>query len=420
MKTERILRNLTLDDIDQYLEVYLNAYPAHKELDEECSEFYRKKVTRQILENKEVELVGLFENGAMIAFMKLVNFDMNLYGKMHHAVGLMSLAVHPLHKKKGAAFDMITRFENYAKTHDALVTLLLPFRIDFYRKMGYGYGAKMDEYHVPMINLPKADNMEGMRILTVDDVPEVLACHSRMVEQSHGMVKKFEEEIRDMETDTQVRRIGYFENDVMKGYVAFRFEDASEVNYTLNRLSVEELVYEDGAVLKKLLGFLRMQADLAQTVILRTGEEDFYHLLDNTQDVSGNYINFGFLQSNVSAVGTMFKILHPTEFIKATDYRTLPEGELNAEFIYEDQMEHCEKNLRVSFAGGKWQPAAADAKMDVILWCKEADLSSLLLGSANLASLVRLGAVKISDKAFTQQLDRLLHCDQKPWSNSDY
>ena len=82
------------------------------------------------------------------------------------------------------------------------------------------------------------------------------------------------------------------------------------MRYTQNRLSVEELVYEDGAILRA----LKLQGDLAQTVILRTGEEDFHHLLDDPQDVSKNYIDYGFLQTNVSAVGTMFKLVDGESF----------------------------------------------------------------------------------------------------------
>ena len=43
----------------------------------------------------------------------------------------------------------------------------------------------------------------------------------------------------------------------LRGYVAYRFESASDTNYTRNRLSVEELVYDDGVVLRALLGALK-------------------------------------------------------------------------------------------------------------------------------------------------------------------
>lgn len=187
-----------------------------------------------------------------------------------------------------------------------------------------------------------------------------------------------------------------------------------------NRLSVEELVYEDGAILRALLGALKLQGDLAQTVILRTGEEDFHHLLDDPQDVSKNYIDYGFLQTNVSAVGTMFKLVDGESFVEKTAYRTFPAGKLTATFRYRDEMADCEKQLRITFTDGHWAVAAADSTADVTVTCRQGDLASLLMGSCELEAMLRLGAATADDGAKVQELAHLLHYGQKPWLNSDY
>ena len=217
-----------------------------------------------------------------------------------------------------------------------------------------------------------------------------------------------------------MRRIGYYANGQLKGYAAYRFESASDSNYTQNRLSVEELVYEDGTVLRALLGALKLQEDLAQTVILRTGEEDFHHLLDDPQDVSKHYINYGFLQTNVSAVGTMFKLVDGETFVGKTAYRPFPAGDLTAAFRFRDEMTGCEKQLRIAFADGRWAVAAAGSTANVTVACRQGDLASLLMGSCELEAMLRLGAVTVDDNAKALELARLLHCGQKPWLNSDY
>ena len=96
---------------------------------------------------------GLFEYDELISIMKLIDFDINLFGQMNKATGLMSLAVHPLHKKKGVARDMVKFFEDYTVSSGGLCSMLLPFRIEYYRKMGYGYGTKLDEYRIPTLQL---------------------------------------------------------------------------------------------------------------------------------------------------------------------------------------------------------------------------------------------------------------------------
>ena len=149
--TERswTIRPLTEADIEAYLDIYLNSYPAYKSLDEECRQHYRDKHRLELQEDRQVQTVGLFEGGTLLATMKLIRFSMNFFGKMQPACGLMALEVHPLHKKKGVALEMVRYFEDYARRIDALLTLLLPFQIGFYRRMGYGFAGKLYEYHLP-------------------------------------------------------------------------------------------------------------------------------------------------------------------------------------------------------------------------------------------------------------------------------
>ena len=416
------IRPLTEADLDAYLDIYLNSYPAYKSLDAECRQHYREKHRLELREDRQVQTVGLFEDDVLIATMKLILFSMNFFGKMQSACGLMALEVHPLHKKKGAALFMVRYFEDYARRNGALLTLLLPFQISFYRRMGYGFAGKLYEYHLPTAVLPKpdAEARKHLRLMQPEDFDEALACHSRFAAKNHGMVEKFEEEVRAARDDVQVRRIGHYVGDQLKGYVAYRFESASDSNYTQNRLSVEELVYEDGAILRALLGALKLQEDLAQTVILRTGEEDFHHLLDDPQDISKNYIDYGFLQTNVSAIGTMFKLVDGEAFVEKTAYRPFPAGELTAAFRYRDEMTGCGKCLRIAFGGGRWAAAAADSAVDVTVTCRQGDLASLLMGSCELEAMLRLGAATTDDDAKVRELAQLLHYGQKPWLNSDY
>ena len=154
-------------------------------------------------------------------------------------------------------------------------------------------------------------------------------------------------------------------------------------------------------------------------MVLRTGEEDFHHLLHDPQDVSRRYIDFGFLQTNVSAVGTMFKLVDVRDFVGKTAYRQFPAGTLTAEFRYYDEMGCRDECIRIHFADRCWAIAESDAA-DVTVTCGQGDLASLLMGSCELAGMIRLGAVSVNNEAKAQELSRLLHCSQKPWLNSDY
>ena len=424
---EREIKLIGPEYIEDYLTIYLNAYPAFKSIGDEGREAKRRVVIPSMEGDKNIHFYGLFEGETLIAVMKLIDFSMNLFGEMKPVVGLMSLAVHPLHKKKGAALSMVRFFEKYTVESGALASLLLPFRMGFYKQMGYGFGTKLEEYRLPTSHLPACSKEErsALKILDKEDFGDLLACHSACAKKNHGMLEKFEDEIRDMREDTESRRIGYVKDGVLQGYVSFRFVCESDVNYTLNRMEVSEIVYADSRVFRSLLGFLRLQEDLAQTTVIRTGEEDFYHILEDAADISGNYINFGFLQSNISAIGTMYKIPDLKRFIMATDYRSFPAEDLSLTFVCEDELNHRQEPVSIAFrkkgeSESRWSPLPADVKTDVTLHCKLSDLSSLLLGSCHLASLVRLGSVRLSNPGYLDRLDRLFHCPQKPWTNTDY
>ncbi len=415
------IRKLTPADLPGYMDIYLNAYPAGKDLSEECYEKYAARHTQSMEEFDHVTYYGLFEDGMMAAAMKLIDFDMNLYGRLRKATGLMALGVHPLHKKKGLAREMVQFFEDYTKESGATVAMLLPFRMDFYRNLGYGCGTKMDEYHIPTGQLPKADAeaISKLRYMGTGDIDKVLECYGEFVKKNHGYLMKFEEEVRDMKGDDEVRRIGYFDGDQLKGYAAFTFVNTSDCNYTLNLMDVKELVYDDAMVLKALLGGLRMQEDLAQSVIIRTGEPDFYHLLDSPQDVSSNYMDFGFLQTNVSAVGTMYKIVDIQGFMEEANGRIFPPIDFSVKFEVYDELAHKTESFVMAFEVGRWfyEPKG---EADTCIKCNLSDFSSLMMGSAEFGGLARLGVVETNNPGRTRLLDYLLHAEQKPFTNTDY
>lgn len=417
MNIERNIRQIGPESAQEYVDIYLNAYPAFKTLDDECRKHYLEKTLFDMRNDKEVDFFGMFEGDKLISLMKLVNFRINLFGKMTNAVGLMSLAVHPLFKKQGVALRMIQFYESYAKNKGADVAILLPFNMKFYRKMGYGLGAKMDEYHLTTEQLPKYKDMSCLRMLGKDDLSDILKCHERFAQSNHGMLMKFEEEIRSMQQEAQVR-VGCYESGTLTGYAAYHFEEASNTNYTLNRIVVDELIYRDGKILRNLLGFLRNQADLAQTIVIRSGEEDFYHIFDDASDISGNYIPFGYLQVCTSAVGNMYKILDPKKFVTNTSYRKFPDINLTARFCYYDEMSDENNELTIIFRNGKW--SVGDASPDISVTCRKSDLSSLLMNCGRLASFIRVGVMETEEEEYAETLDQLLYFSQKPFSNSDF
>ncbi|MFR7636309.1 MAG: GNAT family N-acetyltransferase [Lachnospiraceae bacterium] len=102
---------VTEADIEAYLDIYLNSYPAYKTLDEECRAHYRSKHLTELREDTQTRTMGLFEGGTLIATMKLILFSMNFFGVMQPACGVMALEVHPPAQEegRGAVYDTVCR-----------------------------------------------------------------------------------------------------------------------------------------------------------------------------------------------------------------------------------------------------------------------------------------------------------------------
>lgn len=427
-KTEktREIRFLGPEDVEEYLPIYFNSYPAFKNIGDEGHEIYLKKTLDTMEKYDDVHFVGLYEDDVLIATMKIIDFSMNVFGQIKPAAGLMALGVDPLHKKAGAALEMVKYFERYVEENKMLLALLLPFRADFYRKMGYGFETRLHQYHLPMEGLPICKDVSKLRFLGKEDFEKVFACYSRAVLKTHGMIEKLGEEKRDIKQDSESRRVGYFQEEELLGYVTYRCVCDRDDNYTINHLDVSEIIYESPQVLKSLLGYLRLQQDQAQTVIIRTGEEDFYHILDNPQDVSNNYIDFGYLQTNTASIGIMHKIISPSLFIKETEHRQFPPFELTLKIEYQETFAKEENSVCISFVKdekgqfSRWKVVENTELNDVAMKCKMGDMASIFMGSCSVSALERMGAVWISDKSYIKILEQLFHVEQRPWSNTDF
>lgn len=415
------IRELKPSDIDQYVENYLNAYPAFKTLDDTCREEHKQRNLRN-MQLPDVDYIGMFDGSLLVASMKLVHFQMNLYGTMVPALGLMSLAVHPLQKKKGHALKMMKYYEAKAAESGESVAPLLPFNITFYRMMGYGLGSKRALYHLPTGNLPKHDLTRQLRFLGKDDFDAMIACYDAAAEMTHGMIRKTGEELNDMRADTVTRRLGAYDGESMTGYMAYHFEEASDNNFTQNRIVVDEMIYHDSETLLNFLEYLRRQADLVQSVVLTSGEENFYHILSDPQDVSMEYLPYGYLQVSKEFIGYMYKIVDYPEFFKATANRPAGKEQMTVRIEYMDEFAKEERVLTLNVGGtdGGWRLVSEEETPDITLICNESNLNAWLMNGARLMALVEIGAIQADNTDAARRLDSILYYSQKPYSNTDF
>jgi predicted acetyltransferase len=262
---------------------------------------------------------------------------MNYFGKIISASGIGFLGVHLMHKKEKVARDMLKFYEKHYQEKNIPIGTLLPFRPDFYKKMGYGMGTKMNQYRIPAGRIKPYYGDSNIKYINEEDLDKLLECHERVVSKTHGMIKKIGDEKKAIFNDDFNRVVGnYDEKGNINGYIVYKFQNGKPGNYTVNNIYIKELIYENADVLNKLLGFLKKQEDQVNLVIFNSEDEYFYYLFDDPRNDSLNYIPYGYLETNTQAVGVMYKIFDIKEAFLQCSHRNYNNSNLGVKFVIKD------------------------------------------------------------------------------------
>lgn len=414
----REIRKLKKENVDDYIDIAFNAYPSFKDFTKEGIDKYRQLVLEIMNNDPIVTFYGMFENDTLVAVMRLFDFQMNFFGKIIPVSGLGFLGVHLMHKKEKIAKAMVEFYEEHYKSLGINFGLLLPFRPDFYKKLGYGLGTKMNQYRIATEKIPAYTGKSNIKYIKKADFDKLLQCHERVTGKTHGMIMKFGDEIRDLYNDEYNRVVGnYDENGNINGYIVYKFQNGKPGNYTINNIYMKELVYENSDVLKKLLGFLRKQEDEVKLVIFNTEDENFHYLFDNPLNDTMNYIPYGYLETNSQAVGVMYKIFDVRGAFKQSAHRNYNNANIDVKFVIVNEYKNSQ-DVIVNFKKGK---VSFDSDgFDVTVKISISDFSSLFMGCTSVSGLYALGLIEIDDCSYLHELDSAFYCNQKPVCYTDF
>jgi predicted acetyltransferase len=340
------------------------------------------------------------------------DFTMNFHGARVLAGGVGIVAVEFLRKKEHVAKEMIAYFLRHYRERGASIAMLYPFRPDFYERMGFGWGTKMNQYRVLPAALPKGPSKAHVRYLGEDDVLALLACYNRFVDQTHGMIERYESDVVRQLKNAQLRIAGYVKDDQIQGYLAFTFEKGE--SFIVNDLVVREFVYESRGALWELLTFLHTQADQIRRIVFNTQDEFFHHLFLDPRNGTPELIPSVYHESNVQGVGLMYRILDAREIMSALQERDFGGQTCRLKLTVEDSFlpENAGSTL-LRFEDGRLH-LLDDGSRDVEVRLDIARFSSLLVGAVNFESLYRYGLADISDPAYVDTVNRIFAVEEKP------
>ncbi len=405
------IRTLSSHDFDLFVQIIGSAYPAmHVNTAEEKERSRQQMLTAA--EQPTVHYYGLFREGELLGGMRLDDFEMNFLGVRLKAGGVGMVAVDLAHKKEHVAKEMIQFFTRHYRERGAPLTMLYPFRPDFYKEMGFGYGTKMNQYRIKPAALPQGPSKAHVRFLTADDQPVMLECYHRFARRTHGMIDRPAYILANWFNRPTLRFVGCEIEGQLRGYLVFFFEEGA--SFLINDLHIRELVYEDREALAELLTFLRSQADQVRHIVLETQDEGWHHLLLDPRDAAPEVIPHVYHETNVQGTGLMYRVVDTPAIISALRPHNFGGQTLRLKTTITDTfLPENDGSTVIAFQDG-YPYVVPEEDADVEICMQVAEFSSLLAGTVNFERLYRYGLADISDGRYLATVDRIFRVEEKP------
>lgn len=414
------IRELDEHLFDDFIRLFLRAYPGiGLQYDRD-----REKLRESMIKRRERKLAayyGAFRDSTLVAVMRLHDFTMNLRGSIVPAGGLGGVAVDLTRKREHIAGDMVLWYLDHYRQQDYPMAVLWPFRPDFYRKMGFGYGGKKYRYRFAPTALPAGLPKGHIDYLTAADVPALARCYDRVQRRGNGLLG--EDPLRWESLLTGPSRpeiIGYRQGDEVLGFMLFRFARGSADSFISNDLHVEEHFFESPQVLAELMGFLQTQRDQIRYIILDTPDPDFHHYLVDPRNNSDRLYPSVFHETNGAGIGVMYRVLDPAKAIAAVGEGGFADMSLKLGVKLLDEFyapTNCSFTLQ--FEGGR-ASVVNDPTPELRISLRAADFSALLIGSVGFRSLHAYGLADISDPARVETLEKLFWYPQAPYCMTQF
>lgn len=402
------------EDIKDFVNIARNAYPSMKVNSQEEIEKATERFSKMQEERKKINFYGLYRDDKMLGGMLHYDFIMNFSSQRIDAGGVGFVAVEFLHKKEKVAKDLITFYLNHYKERGTYMAVLYPFRPDFYKKMGFGYGTKMNQYKIEPRYLPKGSSKSNVFFIGEEDKEELLACYRRHMMKTHGMMEKSEQEVSNLFKNPQNRVVAYKKDNKILAYMAFSFKVDEKESFLITDINVNEFIYEDQNALLEIMTFLHSQSDQIRYIIVNTQDEYFHHMLSNPTNGTNNIIPSVYHESNIQGVGIMYRVIDIKGIFSTLEEHSFGNENCKLKLSIQDSfIQDNDRSFIIHFNEGRAE-MKDDNDFEVEISMDIAEFSSLLVGSVNFKSLYRYGLANISDTSYIDTVNKLFYIEEKP------
>ena len=383
---------------------------------------FPSKTPESLLNNMGSELVkpdegrylGCFDDdGTLIGSTLLMDFQMNVRGKLMKMGGTAYVSTSFLHKKEHIARNMIrVGIGVFAKTGTP-VGALHPFNPAFYGKMGFGYCNESVMYSPKPQYIRSYGDKSGLAYARPGDEEEILEFYRNYARKTHGAtIHPYMDRHRifDMPYVVVCRR-----NGRITGYLTFEFVEVDHYTDMYHDLAVREIVCEDMETMKQFLTFFASQIDQIDRIRIYTHEENFHMLFTNPDSGENRAFDGAIQEVGRKNMGYMFRIFDVKEYFRQQSHCERPaEREFTLELQVDDNFVEENSGSLYLHVKNNSVKLTDGPRADVVLRTNIADLSSFVMGAIPLSAFLWTGRMTCSDRSYEQDIQNALGWSRKP------
>ncbi len=407
------IRPLAEANFHEYVTIVGEAFPGMDVLDPSGIASFTNGM-RKLLNDKRCQLFGAYEGSRLVGGMNNIDFEMTALDQTVGCGGLGFVVVSLADKKRGIAKALVQYHLKHWHDRDYAFSSLWSFRPDFYRQMGYGYGAKGYLYEFLTSAFPDSGDASHIRKVESEDLVALTEFYNGIAARTNGMfASRVEHWQFSREWSPKARTYAYFEdNNTIRGFCRFRFESLGE--QMSHDARVLQLQYDSPEVLAAFCTFFRRQADQLRRIRLTSYDPNLEYLVGDPRDATGEVFPMVFHRAGIHGVGIMYRILDTEKIWTHLAGHNFNDETVTLAITTTDTLTAWNNRaVVVRFESGTPQ-VVRNVDIDCELRIDLGDLASLLLGSVDIETLHRYSRIRVSDPTRLDQLNRLFAVPQPP------
>ncbi len=412
-------KELRENEIVDFIRLRNHVYPAFTAVTQDMAHTVERY--RQFFAKETVTPIGAYsEDQKLLGVMILFDFIINYRGRFVKTGGIGGVGVDLAYKKQHICRDMIQYGLRHFLKKEVYSSVLHPFRVDFYKKMGFGLLSPFYRYRMPTQRIPQGDLSNTCVFLNETDIQAIAECYDEHFRITNGEIKRNMDWPKAMLKNQNNIVVGYKEGEKLMAYAICTPVKLSDDNFLRHDLKVNEMITLNRVGRKAIMGFLRNQADQFENVVFVTQDDTFYQPFDNPADDSKALFPFANHAMAGASTGLMFRILDTNAFFSPLQAQSHhKEGAIVCLFeIAEPFIKGKNQSFKLSVGENGFHQTTQEEQLRIKLSIP--DFSAMAFGAVPLKKLVEYGLAESTDNSLMQVVSRYFSDCEKPSYHVDF